>query len=159
MRGTGLRTVVATMGILQFAYVANAAINVSVSVNTCDQGSDTCPAPQGVFFDATGTTCTAGECADSFRELHYEWNFGDSGSGTWSTSGLSKNEAFGPMAAHVYETSGTFTVNLTVTDGSVSGTFNDDIEIDSADSTFSGTTRCISIASARSRNPSRRNRS
>lgn len=50
--------------------------------------------------------------------LYYEWDFGDTESGTWSTTGRSKNSAYGHIAAHVYEGAGSYTVTLTVTDES-----------------------------------------
>jgi len=81
-------------------------------------------APLAVFFDATGTTATA--TTRPFHDLEYRWSFGDvSGSPvsgmTWTTGsrpGSSRNAATGPVAAHVFEASGTYTVSLTVTDGS-----------------------------------------
>lgn len=78
-------------------------------------------APLAVFFDATGTTATAAP-ARPFHDLEYRWGFGDpAGGATWangSRAGVSsKNSATGPVAAHVFETPGTYVVNLTVLDG------------------------------------------
>ncbi len=77
-------------------------------------------APLSVFFDATGTTDIG--TTRPFHDLEYKWTFGDPASGvTWaygSNAGHnSKNEAMGPVAAHVFETPGTYTVTATVTDG------------------------------------------
>jgi hypothetical protein len=79
-------------------------------------------APLAVFFDASGTTTTPAT-PRPFHDLGYGWNFGDSGpsAGSWSTGSRpgasSKNTATGPVAAHVYETAGTYDVTLAITDG------------------------------------------
>src|SRR5688572_955637 len=64
-------------------------------------------APLAVFFDATATRCD-GDC-NAFLDLHYAWDFGDPGSGTWAVRGNSRNAAYGPTAAHVFEKAGTYT--------------------------------------------------
>jgi hypothetical protein len=70
------------------------------------------PAPLAVAFD--GIQSTAAGVADPFRELGYKFNFDDPDSGTWEYSGKSKNEeAGGPLAAHVFETPGTYEVLMT----------------------------------------------
>ena len=72
-------------------------------------------APLAVFFDASATTAIS--VSRPFHDLHYAWNFGDAGSGTWNAvAGRSKNTDTGPMAAHVFETPGTYTVTLSVRD-------------------------------------------
>lgn len=74
-------------------------------------------APLGVFFDATGTTSDATTL--EFHECYYKWDFGDTGSGTFAYGNPtlnSRNTAKGPLAAHVFETAGTYTVTLTVYD-------------------------------------------
>ncbi len=77
-------------------------------------------APLSVFFDATATTGT-GPVTQPFSELQYTWNFGDpAGGATWAYGtgyNNSKNIGSGPIAAHVFETPGTYTVILAVTDG------------------------------------------
>lgn len=78
------------------------------------------PAPLAVMFDAMGTTSTA--VADTFRQVLYTFDFGDPSSGTYSlTDGASKNvEAGGPLAWHVFETPGTYTVTVVTNDGTSS---------------------------------------
>ncbi len=82
-------------------------------------------APLSVFFDATATT---GAVAQPFHEMLYTWNFGDPGSGNWAygsrAGSSSRNAATGAIAAHVYETPGTYTVSLSVTDGTNTVTNN-----------------------------------
>ena len=77
-------------------------------------------APLYVNFDATGTTHY--QSTNPTHELFYSWIFGDTGAGNWAngvqSAGLiSKNAAFGPITGHVFETPGTYTVNLIVMDG------------------------------------------
>jgi hypothetical protein len=79
-------------------------------------------APLAVFFDTSGTTATT--TTRPFHDLEYRWNFGETvapGNGTWATgsrSGVSsRNHATGPVASHVFETPGTYTVTVTITDG------------------------------------------
>ena len=71
-------------------------------------------APLAVFFDATATTSPA--TPRGFHDLDYRWDFGDAGSGTWASLGKSRNAARGPVAAHVFEQPGQYTVVLTVRD-------------------------------------------
>ena len=102
-------------------------------------------APLAVFFDATETFATTTN--NPFSELHYAWNFGDTGSGNWSaTSGRSKNIDSGPVAAHVFETPGSYTVTLTVRDQQ--GNINNNhvtINVQDPDLVFSGNnTICFS---------------
>ncbi|MEK7705675.1 MAG: PKD domain-containing protein, partial [Myxococcota bacterium] len=109
-------------------------------------------APLSVFFDATGTTATA--TTAPFHELEYRWDFGDpvgspvSGT-TWSTgsrAGVSKrNEATGPVTAHVYETPGTYYVSVTVTDETNTAANScTQIVVEDPDVVFAGTsTICI----------------
>ena len=76
-------------------------------------------APLAVFFDATGTTSPL--TTRPFHDIEYRWDFGDPTSGTWSrgsTAGVSsKNSATDAVAAHVFETPGTYPVTLTAFDG------------------------------------------
>jgi hypothetical protein len=82
-------------------------------------------APLAVHFDATGSTSTTAGIGDpaqggTFRQIKHAFDFGDPNSGTHSISGLSKNsEPSGAgLAAHVFDTAGTYVVKVTSTDGS-----------------------------------------
>ena len=93
-----------------------------------------------VFFDATGTT----GATNPFHDLGYQWNFGDA-TANWDTSGSSKNLATGGVAAHVFESPGTYTVTLTVTNGVSSQTTTSTITVQDPNTVFSGTnTVCVS---------------
>jgi hypothetical protein len=82
-------------------------------------------APLAVHFDATGSTSTTAGISDAaqggtFRQIKHAFSFGDPSSGTHSISGLSKNSepSGGGLAAHVFDTPGTYVVKVTSTDGS-----------------------------------------
>jgi len=78
--------------------------------------------PLAVHFDATGSKSTNSSIdkGGDFHQIKHGFNFGDPNSGTHSLSGLSKNEEApsGGLAAHVYDTPGTYTVTLASTDSS-----------------------------------------
>lgn len=103
-------------------------------------------APLAVFFDATGTTATA--TTRPFHDLEYRWDFGDEASGFWTSTpnmpNLRRNLATGPVAAHVFETPGTYTVCATAFDGVNTVTTSIDITVTDPDTEFAGSnTRCI----------------
>lgn len=104
------------------------------------------PAPLAVFFDATGTTDSASG-TDTFRQLAYRFEFADPGSGTWPHSGRPKNEQIGgPLAAHVFETPGTYVVRVIARDAAgASSEASVTITVQSPEQVFSGAnTICIS---------------
>jgi len=76
-------------------------------------GTITGPAPLAVFFSAVGTSAPG---YDAFREAGYHFDFGyaaPSTPGSWQFSGKPKgNQVGGPVAAHVYETPGTYTASV-----------------------------------------------
>ncbi len=117
----GVRFIVSLL-ICVLAVTANAAITLPSASSIPNRTSG--KAPLSVFFDASGTTSTT--ASDAFSQIEYRWSFGDPTSGTWgdrSTGGsgsgfnTARNEARGPMAAHVFETAGTYTVRLLAYDG------------------------------------------
>jgi hypothetical protein len=113
-------------------------------------------APFSVFFDATATS--ASSTTRPFHELEYRWNFGEDpavlaalpGGANWtygSTKG-SRNIATGPVAAHVFEAPGLYTVELSVTDGTNTVTNRcAQIAVEHPDSFFDGNkTVCVSTS-------------
>lgn len=81
------------------------------------------PAPLAVQFDASGTVATSATLP--FHQLTYEFDFGDDRGLTWGLSGQPKNtQSGGPIAAHVFDNPGTYTVRVRARDagGSVSET-------------------------------------
>ena len=123
------------------------AVTASVTANRT-----TGVAPLAVFFDATGTTSTSTVADTHFHHLMYVWDFKDTGAGNWgrgATVGtaspyLSKNAATGGVSAHVFESAGTYEVQVTVTDNSGNtSTACSTITVTDADTTYAGTaTRC-----------------
>ena len=94
-------------------------------------------APLSVHFTACFSTSTAGSRA--FHDLDYTWDFNDPGSGHWGNSGKSRNMAKGPVAAHIFETPGDYTVNLTVRDGTgMTGTGSFNITVQDPDIIYGG---------------------
>ncbi|MCP4132876.1 MAG: PKD domain-containing protein [bacterium] len=98
-------------------------------------------APLSVHFN---TELASGD----FHNLDYTWDFGDPGSGNWGTTGKSKNTAKGAVAAHIFESPGTYTGSLTVRDGTTTvgvGSFT--IEVEDPNTVYSGTnTICVNTA-------------
>lgn len=101
-------------------------------------------APLGVHFSAG----VAGSTLENrpFHDLDYAWDFGDSTKKLWPVSNKSKNAALGPVAAHVFENPGTYTVTLTTSDaGGQISQETIQITVEDPDSVYSGTqTICIS---------------
>jgi hypothetical protein len=95
------------------------------------------------FMPGSTTTLIPQPPDGDYSSSQYSWDFGDPGSGTWATSGLSKNSARGYTAAHVFETPGTYTITATVTDASGATTVYPQTVVVSA---FAGTTFYISAA-------------
>lgn len=88
--------------------------------------------PMAVIFDATATSSNVTKVnlsanGTAYRQVQYDWSFGDSGSGNWTNSGLPKNtQTGGPIAAYCYDPTATgvtnYTASLTVTVGLPWGT-------------------------------------
>lgn len=100
-------------------------------------------APLSVHFNADLTASS--ETERSFHDLEYSWNFGDPTAGNWGTNNKLKNEDKGPVAAHVYETPGTFTTTLTVRDADgVVDTKTFEVVVSDPDVVYAGTlTTCV----------------
>lgn len=94
-------------------------------------------APLAVSFDGTGTTYSA-TGSSAFHDLVYEWSFGDPNAGTWSVSGKSKNASLGPVAAHVFEQPGTYTVSLNACDASRCSQSQVTIQVQDPNTVFAG---------------------
>ena len=98
-------------------------------------------APLYVFFSSGFTSST--DSSRPFHDLEYSWDFGDSTGDSWaitgSTTGLSKNVDNGPVAAHVFATSGDYTVTLTTRDSSGSTNVETvNITVSDPDTVYSG---------------------
>jgi hypothetical protein len=69
------------------------------------------PAPLAVMFDATETTAPGD--LDAFRDVTYTFDFGDDRNLKWEHSGQPRNsQSGGPLAAHVFDNPGTYTIRL-----------------------------------------------
>ena len=105
-------------------------------------------APLAVFFDASATTAT--RSSKPFHELEFQWNFGETNLGNWSqgahANALSRNVDSGPVASHVFETAGTYTVTLNATDGSNVGSKTVQITVTDPNVVFATNTACVSVA-------------
>jgi hypothetical protein len=105
-------------------------------------------APLSVFFDGIATSA-----GHPFHDVEYRWNFGDSNAGVWTTGANrcvnSKNADTGPVAAHVFEKKGTYTVTETAFDGVSTSIKYHTIVVDDPDVVFAGSnTICIGATSA-----------
>ncbi|MBL8861149.1 MAG: PKD domain-containing protein [Planctomycetes bacterium] len=105
-------------------------------------------APLSVFFDAVGEASGViqpGGSTPDYASMHYRWDFGDEGSGTWAINGKPKNSAFGYVTAHVFETPGTYRVSLQVTEpGGTIHDYHQDITVTDPDVVYAGRTYYVS---------------
>lgn len=77
-------------------------------------------APFNVYVDATATVST--NTPDTFRKVWYAWSFGETsgpGVSAWTVGvqTTTRNIGNGPVNGHLYETPGTYTIQLIATDG------------------------------------------
>jgi PKD repeat protein len=72
-------------------------------------------APFAYIAEAVDTT-HSDPATRTFHDLQYEWDFDDPGAGSWAHSGVDRNRERGPVAGHLYELPGTYSVTLTVID-------------------------------------------
>lgn len=107
-------------------------------------------APLSVFFDAEDLGAKFSD--NPFHDLEYRWDFGDTANptATWaygSNHGVNKkNEATGPVSAHVYETPGVYTVSVSIWDGNTGDrmTLTQAITVTDPDVVFADTTYVVS---------------
>jgi len=127
------------------AVAANATVNASFVASRVSG-----VAPLAVFFD--GSASTAVGLAKPFHDLDFQWSFGESNLGNWTmgarANAVSRNLDSGPMASHVFETPGTYTVTLTATDGRNVGSSSVQITVTDPDTVFASNTACISVSGA-----------
>ncbi len=102
------------------------------------------PAPLYVHFDAAATTSSiAGD--QPWKDLLFEWDYGDPASGNWATNGLPRNRSLGITGAHIYENPGTYTVKLTVTDSAgAKSTTQRTVTVTDPNAVWGATTACVS---------------
>jgi hypothetical protein len=103
------------------------------------------PAPLAVQFDASRSTASG--VSLPFHQLTYEFNFGDDRGQTWANSGAAKNtQRGGPLAAHVFDQPGTYTVRVRALTSS--GAYAENtitVTVQSPESVWAGTdTVCVS---------------
>ncbi|PIW64253.1 MAG: hypothetical protein COW12_07060, partial [Candidatus Omnitrophica bacterium CG12_big_fil_rev_8_21_14_0_65_45_16] len=115
-------------------------INLSATVSRT-----ICTAPCGIFADAAGTTSDITD--EPFHELQYVWDFNDPGASFVNRPDVDPNIARGPLAAHLYEEPGDYTIILTVTDSNentVSQEFY--VTVYDPETVYSDSTYCVSLA-------------
>lgn len=122
------------------AHAASPVLPSAVSIPSRTSGV----APLCVFFDASATTDA--ETTYPFGDLSYRAIFGDTGAGSWTygaNSNMPRNAGYGAVAAHCYETAGTYTWRMFASDGSATVSRSGSITVDLADTVFATNTICI----------------
>ncbi len=71
-------------------------------------------APLAVHFFAQAVAFSQSD--NAFLDYEFIWDFGDPSSGNWENDGKSRNRAKGAVAAHLYESAGTYTIGLSMKD-------------------------------------------
>ena len=114
--------------------------------------------PLAIVFDATTTQIAPSLSSMPFFEVYYDWDFGDATAAaqTWSRGtrpGLnSRNTAFGPVAAHVFDGAGNHTVTLRARYRGINGVLHTKtttiaVSVSAADAVFSSNTVYVSQSS------------
>lgn len=98
-------------------------------------------APLFVYFEANPTQLQPG--VDPFLGIECRWDFGDPDSGNYA-SGHSRNTHVGPIAAHVFEKPGTYTVAVSVADGGDPATASVTVNVLDPDVVFANSTYVFS---------------
>ena len=133
--------------IILLALLCGAAQAAAPSIS-CAYSQTSGVAPLSVLVDCKATDSGPG---NSFFNLLYSVNFGDTNPGNWAygaNTAQSKNFGSGPVTAHVYETHGTFTIRIEVRNsaGEVSRA-TQAITVTNPNTVFSANTACVAIAS------------
>jgi len=142
------RWFVMALGLLALSMPGSASANLAFSIlpSRCTTDAEVCPAPLAVMFRTTISDA-------DFLTWHCVWDFGDDSAGEWEHSAqppgsplASRNRAVGPIAAHVYESPGSFTATLSCEDGiDVPASTSVNLVIDDPDVVYSGAdTVCVS---------------
>ena len=133
----------ATSNVATVSITVNTPAGVTEITREANRTSGT--APLSVVFVAGFNNSSVSE--RDFHDLVYLWDFDDTGAGTWANSGKSKETATGPVASHLFESAGTFTVALTIKNGSppyaTVDTDTFEITVTAADTTFSTTNTTV----------------
>ena len=144
--GLGLAFWMLAVAVAQDASAAPAATFTATPL----QGA-VCVEPCVVHFDSLGT-----DDPDYSREFHtmlYRWNFGDAAAATrtwWHSAetGLSRDQDFGPIVGHVYESPGTYTATLEVTaPDQERSTVTRSVTVANPNTVFASNTWCFSTGS------------
>lgn len=99
----------------------------AVPTGSCTANVTSGVAPLAVSFD-----CTAVTGGTQFGDLLYQFNFGDSGAGSWSygtNTALSRNFSTSPVAMHIFETGSATPYTVTYLVSNASGTLKGTIAI------------------------------
>lgn len=121
--------------------IANASPPTPPPVLSLTASRTSCNAMGGIVFDATATTQDG---VDTFADLVYLFDFGDSAASNYTNGILAgKSKQFyagGPIAAHVYENPGSYTCSLWVYDGvTMHGPVTQAVTIADPDVVYAGT--------------------
>lgn len=119
--------------------------NAAVPTASCSLNRTTGVAPLSIHRDCSASTDDGTSLP--FHELLYETSWGDPDSGVWGdqTTGASgvaatpRNYSVGPIAAHVYETAGTYSIVTKVCDATGCSTDTDSVTVTDPDTVFSTT--------------------
>jgi hypothetical protein len=126
----------ATGVVTTLAYINAASSSLTLSVTESVASG---VAPLAVFFDATASTST--ETTRPFHDVTYWWDFGDTSAGAWGNgtgANTSRNSAYGPVTAHLFETAGDHTVTLWGYDGVTLTSTSKTITVTAADTEWAG---------------------
>lgn len=134
-----------------------ASVYAAPPVLSCTPSRTSGVAPLFVLLDCTPTTDadlpdTGNNINRAFREIEYRHNFGDPNAGLWgygANTTLSKNQATGAIAGHIFETPGTYTITTVGGDGTSTRRVTNVITVTDPEVVFTGAaTVCIANVTA-----------